>query len=271
MPTFGKTTTDNDGSSGIDNAILGSKFTMGSIGGTADSMTVYMRQNDSSGSSECKCAIYDTSYNLIGETEAKNISGDALHWETFNFSGTVNLSANTDYWLVIWGDVLYSPTRYCFVAYEDSVETDDYVYDTAKTYVAPDPSFDDPWTPDGTGSYRKYALYCTYTEGGETHAPSDTAKATDSINTSIDHPFSDTAKATDSMAPKVSEPFSDIAKATDSIAFKVFHSVNDTAKAQDIIFPDKLTLTDVAKANDSVVYSYETLIEDPTENCEIWR
>ena len=85
----------------------------------------------------------------------------------------------------------------------------------------------------------------------ETHTPSDTAKASDGLVFGVKEPYSDTAKATDSLTPAV----------------KI--SLNDTAKATDYIFPDHLTLEDSAHATVSVSYSYETLIETPTENINI--
>lgn len=125
--------------------------------------------------------------------------------------------------------------------------------------------------------------------GPETHTPSDTAKASDSIATKVSNPLSDlakandnvavktgipisdTAKATDSIETKVGAPLSDLAKASDSVSFKASISISDNAHASDVIFPNKLTLTDIASANDSVTFSMISVLSAPTENIMIIR
>ena len=52
------------------------------------------------GAEYVKCAVYDTSFNLVAETEEKYISaGDQGHW--FDIDPDVDVEAG-DYWLVAW-------------------------------------------------------------------------------------------------------------------------------------------------------------------------
>ena len=68
--------------------------------GTADSITVMTQVII--GANNVKCALYDSNFNLIAETEQKEVAVQGAPAETtFNFSGTVNLRAGT-YHLCVW-------------------------------------------------------------------------------------------------------------------------------------------------------------------------
>ena len=257
MATFGNTSIESAESS-MDDTIVGGKYTMGAVGGTADSISVYIKGYTGG---KVKCALYDSDQNLIKSTVERE-DCVANSWNIFVFGDPKpELDADTDYILLAWSD----GATVTIAAVSGAPANSHWFIGMAYT------SWPDP-VGNSTSSYFR-SIYCTYTEPGgeETHDPSDTAKASDSLAFKPGIPLSDTAKASDIPAFKPGIPLSDLAKASDSIAFKVFHGISDTAKAQDIIFPDKLTLTDTAKANDSVTYSITVVIATPTENVNIYR
>jgi hypothetical protein len=85
---------------------------------------------------------------------------------------------------------------------------------------------------------------------------SDDANASDNLVFSVSIVLSDDANASDGLILDVDAVLADDANASDGIIFSVSIVLSDDANAVDIIFPDQLTLTDVAHANDSVSYSY---------------
>lgn len=74
--------------------------------GIAESITAYVKSTQFK---KAKCAIYsyvadNDAGTLIGETEELTISAGYEGWKTFNFSSEPPLSANTKYFLVIFGE-----------------------------------------------------------------------------------------------------------------------------------------------------------------------
>jgi hypothetical protein len=88
---------------------------------------------------------------------------------------------------------------------------------------------------------------------GETHAPSDTAKASDSLTFKAEVPIADTAKVNDSLIFSVEEHIADTAKTFDSLITKTGVIIGDIAKASDdLTLQVETSLSDTAKASDSV-------------------
>jgi len=95
-------------------------------------------------------------------------------------------------------------------------------------------------------------------EGAETHAPTDTAKASDDLVFKAEMSIADTAKASDSLVSKVEMSIADTAKASDSLITKVKSIFSDIAKASDIISfvkNIKYATSDTAKASDTVSFT----------------
>lgn len=101
--TFGKTEKGGGESMGGFDYLDGCKFQSGSAGSLA-SISVYVKRE--SVDAKIKCAIYDSSYNLLsnGTTEEKNVITGQDGWMTFNFPSHPEVAALTDYWLLRWSE-----------------------------------------------------------------------------------------------------------------------------------------------------------------------
>lgn len=101
--TFGYTTEATGGAwDSIFDSINSSKFTL-SENGDVSSITVWLENGSSN--ELVKCAIYDSSKNLVtnGTTEERTINGGAGDWFIFTFGTEPSLTAG-DYYLVVWGN-----------------------------------------------------------------------------------------------------------------------------------------------------------------------
>jgi len=101
---FGKTVKGGTLLGNSSDKIYWCKFQSGSAG-TLASISVYFYK--SSGSSNVKCAIYDSSKNQIanGETEEKLV-GVNDGFVSFDFPTPPSVDASTDYYLCVWNDTI---------------------------------------------------------------------------------------------------------------------------------------------------------------------
>lgn len=157
-PMFGYDTKGGDYAE-LDGIIRGSWFTMGDASGYADSITVYLTNEDYD--KYVTCAVYEyvadnNAGALVGETEEIQISAWTDTWVTFSFSTPVPLNATTKYFLCAWGERGGIPDINIWY----NAESDKGIY-LQKTY---DPPYPNPLTGE-YGQARKYSLYCNYTVG----------------------------------------------------------------------------------------------------------
>lgn len=144
-------------SDGTTNKIRAGKFQISEVG-TADSITVYLESNNV-GAVNAKCAIYETDWDLVDETEELSVAGGYDNWKTFNFPAPKqSLDANTDYWLCAWAADSESGKRILIFFAADSAQ---YSHKTENYDGWPNP------LTDMLGPYDyKMSIYCTYTPGG---------------------------------------------------------------------------------------------------------
>ena len=150
-PTFGKTTVGATSRSFLTDAIVGSHFVCPE-NGTAESISWYGRTVVSS--YRAKCAIYRYSDNsLVAETE--ELTGlDTLGWHTHSFSEPKpSLSANTEYWLVVWFESDIGNQSEIYTDYIENAGGNQFLDYTG--------NFPDSWSP--TILHDEYSIYCTYT------------------------------------------------------------------------------------------------------------
>jgi len=156
MATFGNTALSGDTTGSIENYIRGGYFQMGSINGIADSITAKIRITTSA--KNCKCALYDSSNNLVdnGVTEEITVPTQDATATTFNFNTPKPvLTANAWYYIVVWAKSgLGSAYSYIYGegGYGDYVDTETYN------------SYPVTWIPEENNPYTIFAIYCTYTE-----------------------------------------------------------------------------------------------------------
>ena len=160
-PTFGYETAGAT-SQEVAKDMRGSWFTCPEDG-TANSLTVYIRQDTSGGSVNVKTAIYDKSDDsLVRSSEEIAITSTDYYWQTFNLlTPNPDLTANKDYWLVVWGDV-GNGLEYPYIKYDS--ETSKGADESATDYTdgEGDNLWENPWT--GYSIVDKiYSIYCTYT------------------------------------------------------------------------------------------------------------
>jgi len=106
MATFGNTEVTATSAYSITSRIAGTKFQMGAIAGTGDSITAILLQNTGS-DKLVKCALYDSDKNLVtnGVTNEETVShSTSLQIITFNFATPPNLTADAYYWIVAWAN-----------------------------------------------------------------------------------------------------------------------------------------------------------------------
>jgi hypothetical protein len=106
MATFGNTGVGTTFTSTIENVIKAGQFTMGPVGGTANSLSMYLsRTGTPSGVNfKLKGALYLASDDsLVAQTNEGIISDSfAIGFQTLNFSGSPALTASVDYYLAMW-------------------------------------------------------------------------------------------------------------------------------------------------------------------------
>lgn len=135
----------------LQSAICGSLFTAPSTGKILE-ITAYAYYF---GGTNYRAGLYRVSDNsFIAETRSKRIRFDHTGWETFEFSSSVSVSKDTDYFVVLW-DYSEQATRSIVGLYYDSdSQQGGYQVDTSGG------SWPDSWAPEMVG--RKYSIYATY-------------------------------------------------------------------------------------------------------------
>jgi len=145
-PTFGYET---KGSAAItvEDYIRGSKFWVFGEG-ELNNITVYLYVTTKA--HDVKCAIYNSTFNLLGETETLPVPLETNSWVTFSFASVVWLPQNAYYWLLVWAD----GTAGDVVAY----------YDGGGVGLYKSASFGDWQTPltGYTLTSNKFSIYGTY-------------------------------------------------------------------------------------------------------------
>ncbi len=102
--TFGNDGTPGGGSLSLSGNIRGDTATMGGTAGTMDSITCYMTDRGGTGGNKKKYAVYETDGTLVGQTVEEDPGIDLEGWRGIEASGTVNLSASTQYILCAWAN-----------------------------------------------------------------------------------------------------------------------------------------------------------------------
>ncbi|KKL63126.1 hypothetical protein LCGC14_2178210, partial [marine sediment metagenome] len=110
MAVFGNNNTSAGNFGNNNDVITGNRYPLSEDADAVASITVRFQILSGLASSwKVKCAIYDSSFNLIDSTDERTITytadGGFDVWETFNFSSPPALSAG-DYWLVVWADYI---------------------------------------------------------------------------------------------------------------------------------------------------------------------
>jgi len=140
-PTFGNTGTGTSGQDGDD--IPGGYFQMGSISGTADSITAYF--STAGGANNGRAAIYDITNENTSVQDG---------WVEFDFTTGPTLVANALYYLVVFTDSFKSELQYT------TTGGDGLYIDAGETY----PNFPDPYAATVVDSNYLVSIYSTYTE-----------------------------------------------------------------------------------------------------------
>ena len=154
-PWFGNNTIGGNNRN-IEDVIVGSRYTMGPISGTADSITAHV--SSSIVAKDARCMIYDTDKNLIGTTNEVSIPGDNVFaWRTFTFAEPKPiLTANTEYNLTVFCEMAVGGglVKY-YITGGNGMWEDTHVYGAPPN----------PWVPVLVGADDVLSIYCNYTEG----------------------------------------------------------------------------------------------------------
>ncbi|MCH8992752.1 MAG: hypothetical protein IIA44_13530 [Acidobacteria bacterium] len=151
------------GSININGKIRGFVYTMGSTAGTMDSITCYLTDGGGTAGNKKKYAIYlESDASLIGQTTEEDPGTDGAGWYGIEASGTVSLSAGTDYIIAAWSN--FSATTK--VKGQDCGSGPCTVLDT-ETYNG----FPDPASFSNTAFTKNMSIYCTYTEDSDAVSP----------------------------------------------------------------------------------------------------
>lgn len=150
VENFGYQTIGSAGGSSLTNSITGSKYNC-PIGARLQSMWVYLTSYVSG--SKVKCAIYDSSLNIVAETEEISTGLTVGAWNPFDVESQVDITAG-DYWLVAWASGTAA------MPYDDG--------DTNQGAIDSDTYGDGIWPDPLSPTYydRKYSIYCRYEERG---------------------------------------------------------------------------------------------------------
>lgn len=155
--TFGYTTEGGYASisSNLENNIIGSKFTC-LVDGVVQNIKAYIRvSTDYDGSA--KAAMYFASNDTLVASSSEitlSYAGNVAEWQTFTFAGTHNVSAGTEYILVVWSE----QTSSSYYLYYDAGSTNQ-GYNQTIAYTG---TFPDPLVPSNND--REYSIYCTVEE-----------------------------------------------------------------------------------------------------------
>ena len=142
------------------NIIAGSVFAC-TEAGTADSITAYIGVGSSpTGGHDTyvKCAIYDSSLNLVGSSAQVLLPKATTGWRTFNFSDPKPSLSIANYWLVAWAE--FPHATFSTWLYYNAGDANQGLTKATTYNGFPNPLV----TP--TYSSNKYSIYCTYTVTG---------------------------------------------------------------------------------------------------------
>jgi hypothetical protein len=153
MATFGYTSIGASGV-GIDNDIAGTQFDL-TENGIVESITagLFITIVNADAKTWARCAIYDSSNNLVATTKPVEIVGTTKSWYTLPFEQKVTLTPGT-YWLTAAGST--------------DIDQAGLAYDTDATFVGcfqtaiGYPAIPNPLVP-GTDNDRKHSIYANYT------------------------------------------------------------------------------------------------------------
>ncbi len=138
--------------------IRGTVFTMGATGGTADNISVYIRDNNA-GNISAGIYLNSTKAQVAYCEEAEEtVPPSSTGWRTLDVVSGGTLLANTEYALGFWNNG--SGMRF----YYDS-DANYSFHDNCNKLVYSDFIAVDPVTYDSTSS-QTYSIYCSYTESG---------------------------------------------------------------------------------------------------------
>lgn len=238
MATFGHVTLSGTSVITVENKIVGGFFSMGAVGGTADSITAKFYISDAA--KLMRCALYDSDSNLVANGVTEEISvpvGTAIE-RTFNFEGTKPiLIADASYFLCVWSE---SAAGFGYLRFVPSgaigVEYDNETYN----------NFPDTLSLVVHDSTAIPAIYCTYTEVGgveHTHSASDTLAISDSLAVAANYKvaLADTLGIGDSLATPVMQfnvPLSDTLSMSDALTSAVMEfkvALADTLSMSDLL------------------------------------
>jgi hypothetical protein len=123
-------------------------------GGFATNITGYLTTH--SGQGNAKCALYNSSKNLITNGQTVELTSFSTGWVTFNFPTSPVVSSGNTYTITAWFEQSTPEIWY------DSGSANSYYEDDGTvTYGLPWP---DPHTMDSNSSSQLYSFYVTYTE-----------------------------------------------------------------------------------------------------------
>ena len=134
--------------------ILGSLYNL-SENGSVSKLTAHVKYSGSA--ADCKCVIYDSSFNLVALSNEVNVSNSTSAWIDFPLASAVPLVAG-NYWLCLWSGtategIAFSRTSFGGTeAYEE------------RSYTGGSPP--DPWVPDADDDDNQWSIYATYTVSG---------------------------------------------------------------------------------------------------------
>lgn len=104
-PSFGNNVTTTSAQTTISSVIQGQKFLFtGGINQSANSISAYLESG--TGNWAVTFAIYDNNSKLVGQTQSGvwSQTGVATAWMTLNFSPSISLTNNSNYYLVAWAN-----------------------------------------------------------------------------------------------------------------------------------------------------------------------
>ena len=153
--TFGYTTQGSSSSNGnLENYILGSIYTTPGYDVTAQSITAYIQVG---GTHTIKAAIYTSTGSLVAQTSAVSVTTSSDGWVMFAFASGVQLTANTNYLLVVWSDSGNNEANMYYTSSGGSGRWYSIDYSDNSGNFPASVTFN----TSTVGSYR-YSIYCTF-------------------------------------------------------------------------------------------------------------
>ncbi len=136
----------------IEDNIRGSSF-IASQTGTLQSISACVQT--STKAENMKASIYDSSYNLIAQTQEVSVPKNTNGWVTFNFGTAPSVTVGTSYFLVAWSQ---SSSGNGYIYYSTSGSANQ-GYSQAQTYAS---NWPNPLSGGSLNNY-KYSIYANYT------------------------------------------------------------------------------------------------------------